>query len=352
MDKKENPAERDDLIIDDDVTTEEPPEWKPIQGPQTRTFDKPPLVSIVILNYNGQMFVRRCLETVLKDSYPNKEVIFVDNASTDNSLRMSRIYANYIQVVRNPRNYGFAKGCNEGIKRSQGSIIVLLNVDTCVRPGWLEELVYAMVQDPAVGVAGSKLLFLNGKTIQHAGGMIAANCLSQHIGYGEEDRRQYEVAREVAYVTGASLAVRRELLNAIGLLDEGFTLYYDDLDLALSARRNGYKVVYVPSSVVLHFETYGTEKNSGRYYFRYHRGRIRFLLKNYGVRYILRTFIPAEVEWYRMTNLTKQIIPLLGAYLVNLPKAPFFLIRGFIVRRTTRPLLSAERRAHPQRTVG
>lgn len=350
MDSRENLGQQDQLIVDDNVTDEDT-QWQPVRAPQARSFDRPPLVSVVILNYNGQTFVRRCLETVLKDSYANKEVILVDNASTDNSLQMSRIYSNFIRVVRNPRNYGFARGCNEGIKRSQGSIVVLLNVDTCVRPGWLEELVYAMVQDPTIGVAGSKLLFLNGKTIQHAGGMIAANCLSQHIGYGEPDNGQYQVPREVGYVTGASIAIRRELLDAVGLLDEGFTLYYDDLDLALSARRHGYKVVYIPSSVVLHFETYGTEKNSRTYYYRYHRGRIRFLIKNYGLRYIFRTFVKAEAEWYRMANLKRQRLPLLGAYLVNLPKAPYFLIRGFIVRRTTKPIASVSRQTRPQETA-
>jgi GT2 family glycosyltransferase len=196
-----------------------------------------------------------------------------------------------------------------------------------------------MLQDPTVGVAGSKLLFLNGSTIQHAGGTIAPNCMSHHIGYGERDQAQHDTYREVAYVTGASLAVRRDLLDAIGLLDEGFPMYYDDLDLALAAQRHGYKVVYVPSSVVLHFETFGTERNSKRYYYQYHRGRIRFLLKNYGLRYIVRTFIPAELEWYHLTNLRAQLLPLILAYLVNVPKAPYFLVRGFIVRRTARPLV-------------
>lgn len=335
MSNQKNESPSKDVIVDEGVLNKDWQQKPPGQG----QFDIPdhlPLVSIVILNYNGRMFIRRCLETVLKSDYPKKEIILVDNASNDNSLQMAGVYAEHITTVPNRRNYGFARGCNEGIKRSHGSIIILLNVDTCVRPGWVEELVRTMLEDPTVGVAGSKLLFLNGRTIQHAGGTIAPNCMSHHIGYGEPDEAQYDTPQEVAYVTGASLAVRRELLEAIGLLDEGFPMYYDDLDLALAAGRHGYKVVYVPSSVVLHFETFGTRKKSRRYYYHYHRGRMRFLLKNYGLRYILRTFLPAEREWYRMTNLRDQIIPLILAYLVNLPKAPYFLARGFRVRRTTK----------------
>ncbi|MFH1744353.1 MAG: glycosyltransferase family 2 protein [bacterium] len=332
MADREKTSASEAYIVDDSVLAEELLR-DPITSGRSHIFEDPPLVSVVILNYNGRAFIRRCLETVLQNDYPNKEIILVDNASQDNSLQMARLYANRIHIVANRKNYGFAQGCNEGIKRSQGSIIILLNVDTCVRPGWIEELVYAMLKDPAIGIAGSKLLFLNGSTIQHAGGEIAANCMSFHIGYGERDRGQYDEPKEVAYVTGASVAIRREVLDAVGLIDKGFSLYYDDLDLALAARRLGYKVVYVPSSVVLHFETYGTERNSKKYYYRYHRGRIRFLLKNYGARYIFKTFLAAEWEWYHMTNFRDQLFPLLAAYLVNLPKAPYFLVRGFITRR-------------------
>ncbi|HOE11808.1 MAG TPA: glycosyltransferase family 2 protein [bacterium] len=338
MPDPESCANTGDLIVDQNVMGEGvPPD--PVTGGRSRYFQNPPLVSVVILNYNGQMFIRRCLETVLKSDYPNKEIILVDNASSDNSLQLAQPYAQQVTIIGNRKNYGFAKGCNIGIRQSHGSIVILLNVDTCVRPGWIEALVFAMLTDPTVGVAGSKLLFLDGSTIQHAGGVITPNAMSFHIGYGERDLAQYDLPREVDYVTGASLAVRRELLDAIGLLDNGFKLYYDDLDLAVSARRLGYKVMYIPCSVVLHFETFGTEKNSRKYYYKYHRGRIRFLLKNCGIRYILGTFLREEWNWYGMTNFRDQFFPLILAYLVNLPKAPYFLVRGFIIRRWTKPMV-------------
>ncbi len=293
-----------------------------------------PLVTIIILNYNGEPFIRRCLKTVLEDNYQPKEIILVDNASSDLSVSIAeQEFFDKIKIIRNIKNYGFPKGCNIGFRESHGDIIVLLNVDTAVRQNWLQELVEPFVHDHRVGITGSKLFFLNGKHLQFAGGVMEPNCLTQHEGYEMEDDPQFNIPKEVDYLTGASIAIRRTLLEYLGGLDQGFPLYYDDIDLCFTARRLGYRTIYRPGSVVLHFETFGTKKNSWAYYYKYHRGRMRFLLKQFGFRYFFRTFLPAELKWYGHYGFYKQLIPLLGAYCTQLPKALYFWIRGWYVRR-------------------
>ncbi|MBN2326769.1 MAG: glycosyltransferase family 2 protein [Candidatus Omnitrophica bacterium] len=292
-----------------------------------------PFVSVVILNYNGMRFVEHCLDSVLRDSYHPKEILFVDNASSDGSAELAYAYQDRITIVRNRENYGFPKGCNLGIRVARGEIIVLLNIDTEVCEGWLTELIEPLQRDPRTGMAGSKLLFPGGDRIQFAGGVMAPNGLTQHIGYGLPDGEAFNAPKEVEYLTGASLAVRRTLLDRLGRLDEGFPLYFEDLDFSIRMKQAGYAVLYQPSSVVYHFETYGTKKQSFAYYYKYHRGRIRCILKNFGLRYFLAVFLPYELGWLRRCDWRKQIKPLLAAYAGQFPKAPYFWMRGYIRRR-------------------
>jgi len=296
-----------------------------------------PFVSVVILNYNGKPFIKRCLETVLADPYEPKEILLVDNASQDDSLAIARQMQERITIVENPQNYGFPKGCNQGIKLARGDIIVLLNVDTAVRRDWLIELIQPFKESAEIGVTGSKLLFLDGKNIQFAGGGMRPNGLTYHEGYAFPDTGEYDFPREVEYITGASMAIRRDLLERAGGLDEGFPLYYEDLDICRRIHDMGYRILYQPSSVVLHYETFGTKKQSQKYYYKYHRGRLRFILKHFGLRYFLFTFLPAEYLWTKHCGFLKQIVPLLRAYSTQMIKAPYFWTIGFVRRRFLLP---------------
>ena len=291
-----------------------------------------PLVSVIILNYQGKRFIERCLESVLDSDYQRLEVIVVDNGSTDDSMAMARIHGERVICIENGKNLGFAAGCNVGIRACHGDIVVLLNVDTMVRKRWIEALVKHFVDDERVALAGSRLLFLDGRTIQHAGGIVEPNGICRHLGYGEKDDGRYRQVCEVDYLTGASLAIRRSALEEVGLLDEGFFFYYDDVDLASEMKERGYSVLYVPDSVVLHFETYGLRKKSFAYYRRFHRGRMRYILKHFGIRYFFGTFIRAEMNWYRYSDFWNQAPGLFFAYATTLPKAPWFWARGYVKR--------------------
>ncbi len=292
-----------------------------------------PFVSIILLNYNGKQFLKPCLDSVLADSYQPREIILVDNASRDGSLGIARAYQDRVTLIENPANYGFPKGCNQGIQVARGEIIVLLNVDTVVREGWLKALVEPLIEDRTVGLTGSKLLFPENHRIQFAGGVMEPNCLTHHEGYGAPDDDSFDTPKSVDYLTGASMAIRRNVLDRLGGMDEDFPLYFEDLDLCYRARQAGFKVLYQPSSVVVHHETYGTEKFGPDYYYCFHRGRLRFLLKHFGVKYFIQSFLPCEWDWRLRCDLNRQIIPLLLAYAGQLSKAPYFWTAGFFRRR-------------------
>ena len=122
---------------------------------------KMPLVSVIILNYNGMEFVESCLESVLSTDYPDFEVLFIDNASIDGSLEYveDKFGRNTrIKIVANEKNYGFAEGNNIGFKHTEGEYVVFLNIDTDVEPDWLSELVKVFEADPTIGAVQSKLL--------------------------------------------------------------------------------------------------------------------------------------------------------------------------------------------------
>lgn len=298
-----------------------------------------PQASIIILTHNSERYVDRCLDSVLAlDAPPSCELLVIDNASSDRTVALLERFGDRITLVRNRRNLLSTRGLNPGIRSARGAIVVLLDVDTEVRPGWLAALCRPIEEDPAVAVTGSKLLFPGGATIQHAGGSWRANFHPWHYGHGERDEGQWDEERDVDYVTGASTAIRRSFLEQMGGgLDELFPFYFEDVDLCHQARALGYRVVYVPSSVAIHHESVGLGVGTPRYLFNMHRGRCRSLLKNAPVRYLAKTAIPSELRWIRRdSSRADQLLPLLLAYLSLVPAVPRIARRRLSRRRLVR----------------
>ena len=253
------------------------------------------VVDVIILSWNGVEFLERCLSSLMSQTYTRSRLLVVDNASTDGSVAMVRHHFPQVEIVENESNLGFAGGVNVGLGRCTGHIAVLLNQDTEFREDWLESLIRAMESDGAVGVAGCKLLYADGKTLQHAGGVLSyPSAIGAHRGRGELDRGQYDEKPDVDFVTGAALAVRSDVLQEIGLLDEGFFFYYEDADLCLRAKEAGYRVRYVPTAVGIHHEGTAVRKLGGDHYSLLHRSRLTFVLKHYSVDQLVRDFVPAE----------------------------------------------------------
>lgn len=256
-----------------------------------------PTVSVVIVSWNGEKFLEPCLSAVSAQTLKGYEVIVVDNGSTDGSVESVRSHFAGVRLIENKRNLGYAGGANVGFRSATGEVLALLNQDTIPHPDWVAELLAVLSGNEEIGIVGSKILNMDGVTLQHAGAYLPWPLVQGiHYGRGEKDEGQYGEPREVEYVTGAAMAIKRPVLEAIGLFDEGFFPgYFEDVDLCFRARQAGYRVVYVPRAVVLHNESSSFEQTFfGKPYLVY-RSRMRFILKHYTPKQIAEEFLPAEM---------------------------------------------------------
>ena len=209
-------------------------------------------LSILIVTFNSGEAIQGCLDALFEMPDPTHEIVIVDNASTDDSVKRVRVYGDRVRLVESPVNRGFAGGMNLAARQASGEVLVLLNPDARPEAGWGDAL-RAAFEDPSVGVVGSKGLYPDGR-IQHMGGQIdPATAYATHIGDGEVDRGQYDNVSDVDFVSGFALATRRSLWNSLGgLCEEFFPAYYEEIDYCYRARRLGQRVAMAPAARVLH----------------------------------------------------------------------------------------------------
>jgi GT2 family glycosyltransferase len=228
--------------------------------------DRDPLVSVIIPVHNQWPVTARCLAMLRR--YPGDtplEVLVVDDASDDETPQCLARCRN-LRVARNERNLGFVRACNLGAANAQGDYLVLLNNDTQVQAGWLDALLATFRQRPDAGLVGSRLIYPDGRQ-QEAGAIVFNDGSAWNYGHLDDPYKpQYSYVREPDYVSGAALAIRRDLFERLGGFDEHFAPgYYEDADLAFRVRAAGYRVYYQPLSRVVHFEgvSAGTDENTG-----------------------------------------------------------------------------------------
>ena len=223
-----------------------------------------PEVSIIIPVHNNVNYTFNCLDSILKHTHESFEIIVVDDASDDETPDMLKSMEN-IAVIRNDTNQGFVESCNRGAKLSRSDYLFFLNNDTVVTENWLKPLKKAISKDN-VGAVGAKLVYPDGK-LQEAGGIIWNDASGWNYGrYDDPNKPEYNFIREVDYCSGAALIVKKHIFEELGGFDERFKPgYYEDTDLCFSIREKGYKVLYQPKSIIIHFEgvTSGTDVNKG-----------------------------------------------------------------------------------------
>jgi len=265
------------------------------------------MISVVITNYNGWRYLPDCLSSLAAQTYRDFETIMVDNASTDGSVEFVEEHYPEVRVVRNRENLGFAGGTNAGIRATGGEYVLTLNNDTKADPRFVEHLKGAMDADPAAGMCAAKMLFPNG-TINSTGICISRSGAAWDRGMYEPDRGQYDLSREVFGPCAGAALYRREMLDEVGLFDEDFFCYMEDVDLAFRARLAGWTCRYVPEARVYHHHggTAGVGTDFAVYYG--NRNVVWYVVKNFPSR-LLVTSIP----W------------ILGR---NLAVVPYYAIRG------------------------
>ncbi len=243
--------------------------------------DPSPTVTIVIANWNRCVHLERCLGALELQTLRDFETVVVDNASCDGSIEMVRKQFPRVRVIANSRNLGFATANNVGIRASSAPFVATLNNDTEPRPDWLERLVEPALQDPGVGMVASKMLFAHRPGMLNSAGIALdrAAIAWDRLG-GEPDRGGDGVEEVFGPCAGAAL-YRRAMLDQIGLFDEEFFAYLEDVDLAWRARLAGWRCLYVASAAVLHVHSAtGVE---GSPFKSYHLGRNKLwcIAKNY-----------------------------------------------------------------------
>lgn len=292
-----------------------------------------PKVSIIVLNWNGWRDSVECLESLYQITYPNYEVILVDNGSTDKSLQKIRDYAkgslevnsaffNYnpldkpitvveyvkeeaestlspegrfpsskgrLTIIKNSQNYGYAEGNNVGIRMAllrESNYVLLLNNDVVVDPSFLTELVLAAEQDECIGFVGPKAFFydFSGRTdvIRFAGGIFSLQTASTpRRGYKQIDRGQFNKVQLVDWIEGSCILTRKETILNTGLLNADYFAYLEDVEWCLRGARLGYKSVYTPNARIWHkIGAIKNEKSNTAYY--YSGRNFLWLAKEYG----------------------------------------------------------------------
>jgi len=244
--------------------------------------EKHPLVSIIVLNWNGLVYLEKCLQSLMCLTYPNYEVIVVDNGSSDGSSNMVKRKFKNVRLIINKTNLGFAKGNNVGIKASEGNLIVLVNNDVVVDPTWLSELVKATVDSPKIGMTSGIILQSKPSDVVWSAGkkIDAFTGISWRIGYGEKFKQLVKV-EDIDYFSGCALLVKKQVMMKIGLLDEGYFFYGEDADWSFCARRAGFDCEFAPLAMVWH-EGSGTRKRIPRKgYYWYNRSAFRLYFKHF-----------------------------------------------------------------------
>jgi len=239
-----------------------------------------PLVSIIILNYNAGNLLLNCVDSVFKSTYPNFEVLVIDNISTDNSHVVCKKKFEKIHLIENKENLGYCEGNNVGIRNANGEFVVILNPDTIVEPNWLNHLMSAY-NEFGEGLYQPKFFSLNEKhVLQSTGNMLHIFGFGFAKDKGKIDDEKMESVEKINYASGTCLFTSKIVLDKIGLLDPFLFLYHDDLDLGWRAAHIGINSFYVPKSIIYHAESYSIKWSSKKFYW-LERNRKYCLLTHY-----------------------------------------------------------------------
>jgi len=223
-----------------------------------------PKVSIISINYNGAAVTCELLESLKKVTYPNFEVIVVDNASKEDA---SSIHKNHpwIKFISSTENLGFAGGNNLGLNAATGDYFLLLNNDTEVEPGFLQPIIELMENDKSIGVASPKIIFHHSPGVIQFAGFNPINPYTGRgtsIGFGQMDIGQYNQSHETSRAHGAAMMISRKAVEKVGLMADLFFLYYEEMDYCERIKKAGFSIWYEAKSTIYHKESMSTGKGS------------------------------------------------------------------------------------------
>jgi GT2 family glycosyltransferase len=250
-----------------------------------------PLISIIILNWNGSDCIGECIESVDKTTYKNIEIIVVDNASTDGSAQMVQIKYPRVKLLYLKENIGFAAGNNRGFLAAQGKYVATLNNDVVVEPEWLNQPVELLENDSAVGIIACRQMnYYNHEKMDCLYSYPLRSLLFQPMGSGKtfSPASLYSSPGYVIGAGGASAIYRKKLLDSLSGFDERYFSFHEESDLCLRAFLSNWKCIYAPAAVVHHRVSFSFNRIKRQFAFYHERNRIWFIYKFYPFSFILR----------------------------------------------------------------
>jgi len=242
-----------------------------------------PKVSIIIVNWNAGDYLEDAITSLEKQTYQNFEIILVDNASTDDSVKLIENKFPNVRIIKNKKNIGFAEGNNIGIKQANGHMIALFNPDAVADPEWLEILVSTLNSSDEIGAVTGKMFYLGDEF-----GKDAVFCTWSKISpitampYNFFDD---EPEAKVDYLSGAAMLVKKDVIDKIGFLDSEYFLFFDETDWCARMIRAGYDLVYTPKAIAWHKVSSSFDNSSKKIYYM-ERSRVRFAIKNFDLKYL------------------------------------------------------------------
>ena len=239
-------------------------------------------LSIITINYNGLKDTCELIDSIPFNN--NLEVIVVDNASKEDEASIISEHFPQVKVIRSDKNLGFAGGNNLGIKEAKGEYILLINNDTYFKEFNIDSLIERLDSSEKIGIVCPKLRFAWGNNpIQFAGytPLSSITLRNKAIGFGEEDKGQYNTPHPTPYAHGAAMLIKREAIEKVGLMPECFFLYYEEIDWSMMFTHAGYEIWYDPSCTVYHKESQTTGQNSPLRTYYITRNRLLLVKRNY-----------------------------------------------------------------------
>ncbi len=235
--------------------------------------------SVIIPNWNGQDLLKDCLNSLKTQTFKDFEIILVDNGSTDDSVNYAEKTFPDIKIIRLKKNYGFDRAINEGVKYSTAGYVVFLNNDTAADKNFLSELIKCAEAHPEVISVNSRLLnFYDRKIIDGVGILINEVGQARSIGWQEKDNGQYEKETYIFGATGGGSLFKRKEFIKVGMFDERYFMYSEEVDFAFRAQFLGYKAIYCPKAIIYHKHKATSKK------------------------------LPASLEYWQFRNMTQTII--------------------------------------------
>jgi GT2 family glycosyltransferase len=307
------------------------------------------------VNYNGIHVLPNCLNSLLNTAYPFFDIIIVDNGSVDGSVEFIKKFKKSselnITLIENDRNLGFALANNIGATYSGCKYIVFLNNDTIVDRNWLNHMVNVLERDGGVGAIQSLLLTKDGLSVDSLGGIVDVfgSAEDRRSGSFSVQKKTNSGMEEIFSACAAAVLIRKKVFEEVGMFDQQFFAYYEDVDLSWRIRLRGYSVILDRESVVFHLRSQ-TSKRFRRQLFEYHlyKNQLAMLFKNYGSKTLLRVLpVVGLLYFYRIINGLKRMdgylaVAPLRAILWNFKNVKHLIVQRYFVQHYVRRVTDRE----------